>query len=509
MSKYILTLLVLAYSLTAWSTSHEQIQKTAETVLDKLYKAHGNTLIQKPMIQVTDDETDAAVWKRRSNTIVLGKKAFEVCQTFGTDLKSALAFIIGHELAHAFQTDAHHTTSFLAHKKHPNAREVLEKQADVQGVLIAHLAGYRTVQLLPQIIDRIYEAYDLKHKHLYGYPSFEERQTTNDEVVALTKQLLEVFEAGNYLMAIGRYDLAASCFEYVEEYYQGVEVFNNLGVTYALRALNLSDKNVDPFLYPFEINWETRLRKPSLADGTKNLEPDIRRQWEKYLQKAEDSFEKVIQMAPQHKAKINRMAVMILRENYGTGPHKSHFMNWGDLSKVEASSISLLKGIAHAKQGNYSQAISIFRSLKQASNPSIAFQATYNLNHLTDNTNALANGFCPQDQQEAPTPILTTSKNITYLKEISLSESVHLQLDKVKVSGEVITQFSFFQNKKQVLTMKRYPNKTNYTATLPFKPENLQHALHTSSSIIVPCLKERVVYRVSKKDSKILERVYY
>ncbi len=500
---------MLAYSLTAWSTSHEQIQKTAETVLDKLYQTHGNTLIQKPIIKITDNETDAAVWKRRSNTIELGVKAFKVCQSFGAESNSALAFILGHELAHAFQTDAHHATSFLAHRKHPNAREALEKQADVQGVFIAHLAGFHTVKLLPEIIDRIYEAYNLKHKALYGYPSFQERKETNDEVADLTNQLLEIFESGNYLMAIGKYDLAANCFEYVEQYYQGVEVFNNLGVTYALRALNLSEKNIDPFLYPFEINWETRLRKPALVDGTKNMEPHIRREWEKYLQKAEAYFEKVTKMAPAHKAKINWMAVMILKEDYWTGPPKSQFVTWGNLSEDGALSIRLLKAIALAKRGNKNQAAAIFEELKHTSNNLIAFQAEYNLKILNGKSKLSYETACFFEEPSHLSENIMCQKDQIDTESVLLSERAQVEFSILEKSGA--TYLIFSQSSENLLTFKREIDTAikskKQKLTLP--TQQLSRALQTSNAFIIPCLKEKVVYRVSKKDFKILERVYF
>ncbi|MBK9016294.1 MAG: hypothetical protein IPM82_20715 [Saprospiraceae bacterium] len=180
-------------------------------------------------------------------------------------------------MAHAYQTDLKaSSTSFLAYDRHTDGDIVFEESADVQGVFMAYLAGYRTTQILPELIKCIYQEFDLPAR-LTGYPSLLERQNTVKKVQSMSTELIRVYEAGNYLFSMSKYDLAISCFEHVENWYKGREVYNNLGLGYAYLAMNFTANNADPYLFPLEISWDTRMKKPLAPRGGKDLEPEERR----------------------------------------------------------------------------------------------------------------------------------------------------------------------------------------------------------------------------------------
>lgn len=284
----------------------------AENVLDKLYNVNGNKIYPKPAIEIVSDERSAAQFIRRSNTIQVGVKIFEVCRVFGKDSLAALAFIIGHEMAHSFQINTRQT-SFLAYDKEDGANADSEKDADIQGLFNAWLAGYNTSDLLPYIIEGVYVAYDLKGKNLAGYPTLDERKRTAKEVRLIVTELIRMYETGNYLAAIGQYDLAAACFRYVEARYKGREVYNNLGVSMVLQAMNISEKNVDPYIFPLELDCDTRLKKPKADRGPDDLTPE---QWQKrgeLLAKAADYFALAGKMDYEYlPAEINYLCALVL-----------------------------------------------------------------------------------------------------------------------------------------------------------------------------------------------------
>jgi len=364
------------------STSYD----SAQDILDKLYQSNGNQIFLKPTLELTNDTLNAALFLRRSNKIELSKKAYEACRSMGKDSISALAFILGHELAHAYQHDlGAKTTSFLAydHCQGSNVRQ--EEMADVQGVFMAYLAGFQTCQILPEIIDKIYSDFNLSDQ-LTGYPSLAERQRTTLKVQRLAEELIQVYEAGNYLLSIGEYELATASFEYVEKWYNGEEVYNNLGVSYAWLAMNFTGKNVDQYLYPFEVSWTTRMKKPLGKRGEEDLTPAEQIKRREYLQKAKENFTIASKMSPENlTADINILCVLVLQGDYNEAI--KHY-NRNEISKrarfnTDRKFLSqtgrLALALAYVNSGEEEKATRIWNDVAKNRDQILAFQAEFNL----------------------------------------------------------------------------------------------------------------------------------
>lgn len=245
----------------------------AQKILDKLYKQYGNKIIIKPSVSIIQDEKIAAQFRRDERHIEISERLIKVCRKYGKDSSAALAFVLGHELAHAYQLDLKaKKTSFLAYSSAENSSHEHEEMADISGGFMAYLAEYKTLDILEHLIEDIYKEFELED-NMYGYPSLDERKKTAIKVKKMIKELIQVYEAGNYFTAIGKYELAIACFEYINKWYKGKEIYNNLGVNYAYRALNFSRRNADEYIYPMEINWNTRLKKSIGVRGTNVLTP--------------------------------------------------------------------------------------------------------------------------------------------------------------------------------------------------------------------------------------------
>ena len=195
-------LVILLFLFCGKLTANINLINTAQAVLDDLYDANGNTIIKKPTLRITVDDKNAALYLRRSNVIELSEKAYRSCQAMGKDSLSALAYIVGHELAHAFQdTSRVPTTNFLAYHHHHGEGIFFEELADIQGVFIAYLAGYNTLEIMPTLIEKIYDEFDLS-SDIKGYPTLQERQNTTIKVQELTQELIHLYEMGNYLLVL-------------------------------------------------------------------------------------------------------------------------------------------------------------------------------------------------------------------------------------------------------------------------------------------------------------------
>ena len=381
-----LTIMCLLLFISSQGFTNPLMKEVSEQVLDNLYKANGNQIFLKPKIKITNDEKNGALFLRRANTIELSKKAYRTCQSFGKDSLSALAFILGHELAHSYETELEEeTTSFLAYDRHLHGRTFFEEAADLQGVFMAYLAGYKTLDIMPQVIDKIYDEFGL-NSNLSGYPPLLERQNTTKKVQKMTKELVHIYEAGNYLLAIGKYDMAVSCFEHVENWYKGREVYNNLGVSLTYLAMNFSEKNAEALLFPLEVNWSTRMKKPLAERGSKDLDPEERRLRESYLIAAEKHFATASKMNPQYiLPEINIMCVLILK-----GEHQGaidYYTSHGLLKKAQflneaqtyRQRIRLVLALAYAYNNEGEKAVRIWEDIKTATSGLEAFQADYNL----------------------------------------------------------------------------------------------------------------------------------
>ena len=176
---------------------------------------------------------------------------------------------------------------------------------------------YKTIKILPALIQKLYTGYGLVDQQLTKYPPLGIRKRTAREVRKKVEELIQIFEVANHLSAIGQYDLAATSYHYISKYYQGPEILNNEGIAYALHAINFGDNNVDQYLYPLELDWSTRLIKPGLLEGDRALSPEDRRYRQKFLIKALDTFKKALLLNPHYfTADLNIICVMTLMGNY-------------------------------------------------------------------------------------------------------------------------------------------------------------------------------------------------
>lgn len=358
----------------------------AQSVLENLYWSNGNFIFQKPILEITDDEENAALYMRRANKIEISRKAMKVCRSFGRDSLDALAFLIGHELAHSYKSELIHSeTSFLAYDKHHDSKgKKIEEDADLHGLFMTWLAGYNSQEIAAQLIDRIYVEFDLKDKKLKNYPTLPERQKSTQKMVALTEELIQLFEAGNHLLVIGNYELAAACFEHVEQYYNAGEVYNNLGICYALSALNGSKKNIEPFIFPFEINWHTRFEKPKGSRGVNDLNEEDQAQRSKFLEKAANYFSLAFQMAPQaSEAGLNLFCTMSLQDKNAEALDfykKNNFKKAAEYSQNPSFSkekvrLAFAGALYHIER---TVAIRIWKNLIKSEHSSIAQRAIHN-----------------------------------------------------------------------------------------------------------------------------------
>jgi len=365
------------------------IQTIAELVLNKLYATNGNHIYLKPTIVISEDDKNAALFLRRSNKIELSTKVYKVCQQFGPDSISALAFILGHELSHAFQTDLlAPSTSFLAYDRHHGESVFFEEAADVHGVFMAYLAGYNTLNIIHELIPMIYSEFNLDEE-LKGYPSLAQRKESSARVIEMSEELIRIYEGANYLISIGKHKLAAQCYNYIEQWYKGKEIYNNIGIAKVQEALNITEQQITPYIFPLEINWDTRITKPIASRGIEDLTEKQRIAFNELLKEAIIHFDLAAKMDPTEiNAEINKLCVMVLQ---GKAEEALDYVTTFDLKlraylksgKVDyVNRLRAIMAIASLENGEKGKGIEMLEEINQKGKDLVKAQANYNLDRV-------------------------------------------------------------------------------------------------------------------------------
>jgi tetratricopeptide (TPR) repeat protein len=108
---------------------------------------------------------------------------------------------------------------------------------------------------------------------------------------------------------LGQYDFARMCYEHILEVYQNREIYNNLGILSALAAADLTPKNLDKLVFPYEIDWNTRLSRKKR--GTETMTDEVQTQRLALLKKAQTYFETATRMDKSYTvAAVNHLCVL-------------------------------------------------------------------------------------------------------------------------------------------------------------------------------------------------------
>ena len=309
-----------------------QAQKIAElqvkAVFNQLVNAYGSSKSAPELIfmkETPKPETPALYIDKK---IKVDLQLYQLCRSFGKDSLNALSIVISHELAHYYY-DHDFCSDFAYAIKNKNVqfsnglklinknqKVIYETQADNKGLFYCAIAGYTPFEIQPQLLDAIYNKYNLKDENI-GYPSKTERKQIAENALKKVSNLYLVFQKGLKFKAEKKYTEAIAAFEEVNNYFPSRENYNNIGVVKTLQALELkiltSEEYNYPkrFLYPLEIDNSSRLQQ----NGTRSSN-DKQEQMTSLLKSAQKDFEKAISLDPVYtKSYINLACVFDLLDN--------------------------------------------------------------------------------------------------------------------------------------------------------------------------------------------------
>ncbi len=254
----------------------------ALAVYNRLVAARGDFRFPVPDFKMTDDVAQVASMDYGALEIVLEKKAYDVCASFGADADAAIAFLLGHELTHYYEKHAWRS-GFVREFKGLEIGKTLdlekdtmliddiahETEADYLGGFLAYSAGYGLFDKGGDLIKKLYEAYNMvKDDPLTGYPSLADRQALSARTAKNMESLVQVFDMANLLTAIGNYSSAYEYYRYVLMQYQSREIYNNLGVTAILDAMQYFKESELKYRYPVELDLTSSATKGNSGAGS-------------------------------------------------------------------------------------------------------------------------------------------------------------------------------------------------------------------------------------------------
>lgn len=255
--KYQFLLIVLSFAFVdTCGQTYSDKEKTLRKVFIKIVEAYSNPKAapELKLLPKTGKESVIARYFSDSGHIIkVDEKLVDICLDLKSDSLNALSIILSHELAHYYYGHALCIDFAFAQPNTSLSKKIFidyqankftnEAEADLLGIWYAAIAGYYPFDIFKKMINKIYAGYGLNNK-LKGYPTKTQRIEINNRNRVTANTLLPVFDAGNILIQIGRYEEAAVCFDNVVRTFPSRENYNNAGAAKLLAALKLKKRGI-------------------------------------------------------------------------------------------------------------------------------------------------------------------------------------------------------------------------------------------------------------------------
>jgi len=267
MKKY----LFLTSMMLAVLTGHCQLSwSTVETVYNGLITAIGDKSKLPPPILTSRTQSKVAYFSPTKQAIYVEEKFLELCFQLGEDSTNALAFILGHELAHFYRnhgwvsasglgyvgTDLKEDWKKLSKDEDNHAKD--EAEADIFSGFYSLIAGYNALDVSAEVLTFVYRAYGLPDT-IAGYPTLQQRIEIAEKSNIKSKELFTLFKVGMYCLATEKYEVASKIYTHIyNQDYAGAEILNNLAVSEILWGYTLLGES-PRYYYPIFISTETPL----------------------------------------------------------------------------------------------------------------------------------------------------------------------------------------------------------------------------------------------------------
>lgn len=269
--KYLFIILVLLSSF-----GHSQkCEDRVEEIFNDLVEGIGNNSIYPPSLEFSDDER--AVATMGDFTITVERKVINLfCGQDNFDDK--MAYILGHEMAHHYLSHSWMANTGLGYSDLGNyieenspmyskkQRKLSESQADLYAGFYGMISGYNTLAHAKETLEAVYKAYGLPNE-ISGYPTFSERLEIIDSKIVNASNLALLYEIGNVLLLDKEYELAKYCYEFILKQFNSREIYNNLGLSYLLYGVSISEEPINGLVFPVSLDQNSRVEVKTTRSG--------------------------------------------------------------------------------------------------------------------------------------------------------------------------------------------------------------------------------------------------
>ena len=276
-------ILFFVFPLTNNILSQQISKNTVEDVYVNIINAIGNSNPRPPTLIISQSNGNPASYSPKKKTISVEEDVLKICHSFGADSLNALSYILSHELGHHYR---HHgwTTQYASLDFSPkDDKEKLkiqkrienEAESDIFAGFYSHIAGYDALSVASEFLERIYQEYNLPDS-IVNYPTLTQRKKIIQNNISDFEELRNVFKLANLTMSFGEYKYASVLYKYIiNNGFFSREVYNNLGLCGAYRALDLNfEVNKINLLIPFELDLNSRLET---RGSTRNIDNEDQR----------------------------------------------------------------------------------------------------------------------------------------------------------------------------------------------------------------------------------------
>ena len=272
----------------------------------------GNSFPSPPKLNFSDKKRSVAVLNSKGITIETPIINL-LCED--ENFEDKIAYILSHELAHHYLSHTWMRNTGLAYassigefidekSSSKDQRKLAESQADLFGGFFGQIAGYNVLGVAKSTLSDVYTYYNLPHE-IKGYPNYNERLEIIDSKIKEANSLATLFEIGNVFLKLGDFENAKKCYEDIlKNDFISREIYNNLGLVYLLKGIELSDNSISKYSYPISIDLDTRAETSTTRSG------DLLNSPEKLFNQATEYFKKSILLDKNYKKPLQNILVI-------------------------------------------------------------------------------------------------------------------------------------------------------------------------------------------------------
>jgi hypothetical protein len=298
--------------------------------------------------------------KRR---VVVEPRALAICASFGAESDSAMAALLGHELAHFYLGHAWRPERSLSLKNAAESEGELaleehdEEQADRQGAYYAYLAGFPTRDILPRLLDKLYKEYGLASAEP-GYPSLALRRRLARHITVELEPAFWAFEVGQKMLVLDRPKAAAMAFDRAAQDFPSREVLCAEAQARLLGVVDDCGPEEFPWTLPLLLDPRSRNAGPEQASAHYGLNENVHRQ---VLGEAERLFRESLMKDPGYvPASIGLASVTLLN---GGNVEMPVTEGAGKRDPEERNAYAVLQALECAMRGKKKEALALLNQL--------------------------------------------------------------------------------------------------------------------------------------------------